>query len=118
MAAKKKAEEAVVNEKYQALVAKLPPEQQAWERTLEKHLGEFYLPIYKRLRVAGRESPWDYVKDDPKLPRVLLIGDSVSGGYTLPTRRALAGKANVHRAPENCGPASNGVKKLDAWLGE
>ena len=52
------------------------------------------------------------------LPRVLLIGDSVSRGYTLAARRALAGKANVHRAPENCGPTANGLKKLDVWLGE
>ena len=58
------------------------------------------------------------MKDDPKLPRVLLIGDSVSRGYTMATRKALAGKANVHRAPENCGPTSNGLKKLDVWLGD
>ena len=62
--------------------------------------------------------PGSYVKDDPKLPRVLLIGDSVSRGYTMATRAALAGKANVHRAPENCGPTSNGLKKLDVWLGD
>lgn len=30
----------------------------------------------------------------------------------------MAGKANVHRAPENCGPVANGLKKLDVWLGE
>ena len=36
------------------------------------------------------------------LPRVLLLGDSVSIGYTLQTRRSLAGKANVHRPPANC----------------
>ena len=32
-------------------------------------------------------------------------------------RKALAGKANVHRAPENCGPTANGLKKLSVWLG-
>ncbi len=47
---------------------------------------------------------------------MLLIGDSVSRGYTLAARKALAGKANVHRAPENCGPSANGLKKLDIWL--
>lgn len=56
--------------------------------------------------------------DDPKLPRVLLIGDSISIGYTLPTRKLLAGKANVHRIPENGGPTSNGRKKLKTWLGD
>ena len=41
------------------------------------------------------------VKDDPTLPRILLIGDSISIGYTPATRKLLAGKANVHRIPEN-----------------
>ena len=56
--------------------------------------------------------------DDPKLPRVLLIGDSVSRGYTLAVRNTLAGRANVHRAPENCGGTSRALAKLDVWLGE
>jgi acyl-CoA thioesterase-1 len=58
------------------------------------------------------------VEDDPKLPRVLLIGDSISIGYTLPTRKLLQGKANVHRIPENGGPTSNGLAKIDQWLGQ
>src|SRR5262245_54657148 len=57
------------------------------------------------------------VKDDPTLPRVLLIGDSISIGYTMPTRQKLQGKANVHRIPENGGPTTNGVAKIDKWLG-
>jgi lysophospholipase L1-like esterase len=117
-AAKKAAEDAAIAAKYEALVATLPADRQAWERTLQANLGSFYLPIHKRLMVQGRSSCWDFVQDDPKLPRVLLIGDSISGGYTLPTRKALAGKANVHKAPENCGPTSNGLKKLDVWLGD
>jgi lysophospholipase L1-like esterase len=117
--ATEKADEAAqIGAKYDALVATLPPQQQAWERTLQQNLGTFYLPVHKRLRVQGRSSCWDYVDDDPKLPRVLLIGDSISGGYTLPARKALAGIANVHKAPENCGPTSNGLKKLDVWLGD
>ena len=30
------------------------------------------------------------IEDDPKLPRVLLVGDSISIGYTLPVRERLA----------------------------
>ena len=56
------------------------------------------------------------VTDDPKLPRVLLIGDSISIGYTIPVRKLLEGKANVHRIWENGGPTSNGLAKIDAWL--
>src|SRR5262249_11906385 len=58
------------------------------------------------------------ITDDPKLPRVLLIGDSSSVGYTLPVRANLAGKANVHRANANCGPTIRGLESLQAWLGD
>jgi acyl-CoA thioesterase-1 len=52
------------------------------------------------------------------LPRVLLIGDSISIGYTVPVQKALAGKANVHRIPENGADTANGLKKIDSWLGD
>ena len=58
------------------------------------------------------------IKDKPGLPRVLLIGDSISIGYTVPVREMLEGKANVHRALTNCGPTIKGVKELDSWLGD
>ena len=32
---------------------------------------------------------------NPSLPRVLLIGDSITNGYLEPVRKALAGKANI-----------------------
>src|SRR3954454_3996942 len=58
------------------------------------------------------------VQDVPGLPRVLLIGDSISIGYTLPVRKLLEGKANVHRVPDNGGATTNGLKNLDKWLGD
>src|SRR5882757_3092673 len=58
------------------------------------------------------------IEDVAGLPRVLLIGDSISMGYTLPVRELLAGKANVHRVPENGGSTRTGLEKLDAWLGK
>lgn len=117
-AAEKAAAERRLDEQYAAWVAGLSPAEQAWERTLQQNLGGFYLPIHKREKVAGRSNAWDFVKDDPSLPRVLLIGDSVSRGYTQAVRKQLAGKANVHRAPENCGPTANGLKKIDVWLAD
>lgn len=117
-AVQKATEDRATNEAFQRWKAKLAPEQQLWEVVLEENLGSFYLPIYQREKLAGKETAWDFVKDDPALPRVLLIGDSISRGYTLPVRHALTGKANVHRAPENCGPTANGLKKLNLWLGD
>jgi acyl-CoA thioesterase-1 len=58
------------------------------------------------------------IKDVAGLPRILLIGDSISIGYTLPVRKLLDGKANVHRIPTNGGPTSNGVANIAKWLGE
>lgn len=117
-AAKKAKQEAEINKKFADWKATLPAKQQAWETVLEENLGGFYLPIYKKQKVTGRKTAWDYVADDPKLPRVLLIGDSVSRGYTQAARNALKGKVNVHRAPANCGPTATGLKKLDVWLGD
>ena len=57
------------------------------------------------------------ITDVAGLPRVLLIGDSISMGYTLPVRKLLEGKANVHRIPANGGPTRNGITNIDKWLG-
>lgn len=117
-AAQKAKAEAELDAKYQAWVAKLPADQQAWERVLQDQLGGFYLPIHKREKITGRSNAWDFVQDDLKLPRVLLIGDSVSRGYTQAVRKNLSGKANVHRAPANCGPTASGIKNIEVWLGD
>jgi len=72
----------------------------------------FSLPAQKK------KGPFDPIKDDPKLPRVLLVGDSISIGYTLPTRDFLKGKANLHRIPTNGGPTTRGLANIDVWLGK
>ena len=102
---------------YQKLVATLPPDELAWEKILEDQLGGFYFPLHVHDRLAQHETAWTYVKDDPALPRVLLIGDSISRSYTVGVRHQLAGKANIHRAPANCGPTDSGLKNMDVWLG-
>jgi len=58
------------------------------------------------------------IEDVAGLPRVLLIGDSISIGYTLPVRALMKGKANVHRRKANCGPTTSGLKSIDKWLGD
>lgn len=58
------------------------------------------------------------ITDEPGLPRVLLIGDSISIGYTVPARNLLKGKVNLHRIPANGGPTTRGLQSIDAWIGE
>lgn len=58
------------------------------------------------------------IEDVAGLPRVLLIGDSISIGYTLPVRALMKGKATVHRPQANCGPTTTGLKSIDQWLGD
>lgn len=67
---------------------------------------------------APNDKPMKPVNEDPQLPRVLLIGDSISIGYTVPVRAKLAGQANVLRPLTNCGPTTRGLAQLDDWLGE
>ncbi|MCL4781678.1 MAG: SGNH/GDSL hydrolase family protein [Bryobacterales bacterium] len=68
---------------------------------------------------AATENPaFAPIEDTPGLPRVLLIGDSISIGYTLFVREILAGKVNVHRIPTNAGPTTKGIENIDSWLGK
>lgn len=72
----------------------------------------------QKAKVAMTSNPaFVQITDIPGLPRVLLLGDSISIGYTIPVREALKGKANVHRPAANCGPTTAGLKSIDAWLG-
>lgn len=57
------------------------------------------------------------IQDVAGLPRVLLIGDSISIGYTLQVRKLLEGKANVHRIPVNGGASEVGLANMKKWLG-
>ncbi|MCW5962616.1 MAG: SGNH/GDSL hydrolase family protein [Bryobacterales bacterium] len=58
------------------------------------------------------------IEDRPALPRVLLIGDSISIGYTLTVRELQKDVANVHRIPTNGGPTPKGIESIDSWLGK
>lgn len=56
-------------------------------------------------------------------PRILLLGDSISIGYTPHVVDSLVGVASVTRPyhgdgrPDNCQGTINGVKNIDSWLG-
>lgn len=72
---------------------------------------------------ADEKGDWSFTAD-PSLPNVLILGDSISIGYTRPVREKLKGKANVYRPmlgpkrPDNCGDTVKGLQKIDAWLGD
>ena len=89
-------------------------------------LGIIFALLLSSLATAAEKAPkapkapdpaFAAITDTPGLPRVLLLGDSISIGYMLPVRARLTGKANVHRPPENCGETARGVRSLDKWLG-
>lgn len=79
--------------------------------------GSAWAASTKPTAPAKVDPAYTEVQDDPRLPRVMLIGDSVSIGYTPAVRKLLAGKANVHRPLANCGSTSVGLMNLEKWLG-
>ncbi len=74
------------------------------------------------LAEIDKKTEWNFTPD-PALPNVLIIGDSISIGYTLQVRELLKGKANVFRPMgrnenrrENCGGTLAGIEHIDRWL--
>jgi len=67
-------------------------------------------------KVKRKHAAYASVQDIEGLPRVLLIGDSISLGYTAEVRKLLKGKANVHRVPGNAGHTGMGIDSLPKWL--
>lgn len=55
-------------------------------------------------------------QDNSRKPNVLLIGDSISIGYTPFVREALQDQVNVRRIPGNGKDTSFGLQQLDRWL--
>ena len=62
-------------------------------------------------------NPFKNPVDNPKLPRVLIVGDSISIGYTTRVRHLLDGKANVHRPKTNCRWSAYGDQHIEEWVG-
>lgn len=54
---------------------------------------------------------------DKNLPDVLIIGDSISIGYTPFVAQLLKGKANVIHNKGNSQGTTNGLTQLSSWLG-
>ena len=58
------------------------------------------------------------------LPKVLIIGDSISIGYTPFVKEIMKDRADVSRPmksdgkPENCEGTTKGVANIDRWIGD
>lgn len=50
-------------------------------------------------------------------PRILIIGDSISIGYTPFVQQDLADKAVVLHNPGNAQHTGTGLAKIDEWIG-
>lgn len=55
-------------------------------------------------------------QEEDSLPNVLIIGDSISIGYTPVVKELLADVANVQRVDGNSGDTNRGLALLDSWL--
>jgi len=64
------------------------------------------------------DSPAWAQSEDSDLPKVLIIGDSISIGYLPPTKSLLAGRAELVHNAGNARTTAYGLAKLDEWLGD
>jgi pimeloyl-ACP methyl ester carboxylesterase len=69
-------------------------------------------------RIDATPLPDPRLTDDPQLPRVLVIGDSISMNYHDAAKTALAGIANYHRNEGNAASSQHGVRNAGLWLGD
>ena len=80
--------------------------------------------IKKSAAVASLSFVPKLVIDPFELPKVLILGDSISIGYTPFVQSILKGRAEVSRplnkkgAAENCQGTTRGLSELDRWLGD
>jgi hypothetical protein len=78
-----------------------------------KKNSSFYTPARDAKGINAQTKP-----SNNDLPKVFLIGDSISIGYTPKVVDQLQDKAFVSRAKANCGDTNRGLSALDGWLGK
>lgn len=65
---------------------------------------------------GGFAAQFAHAEQREQLPRVLLVGDSISIGYTKPVIELLQDKAEVQRVKGNAGHTGMGIARLPKWL--
>jgi len=81
---------------------------------MKKLLTAFLLVLSLTNQPAFAEKP----SEDAKLPKVLIIGDSISLGYTPYVKNMLKDQAEVVHNRGNAGPTMRGVANIEKWLGD
>ncbi|MDC0497352.1 acetylxylan esterase [bacterium] len=114
--------EAKVNQGKNTVQANLPPSCMTYYVNLKDSRGLISTSVLVELPpedelYEGRGSAFSNPKkDNPHLPNVLLIGDSISIGYTPYVRELMMGQADVYRIPSNTKYSAFGLENLDKWL--
>jgi hypothetical protein len=83
-------------------------------------LKRIFLPFYILIILVANFAPLtaaNNILPDKSLPNVLIIGDSISLGYTPLVKQLLKTEAFVSHNPGNAEHTGIGLKKLDDWLG-
>jgi len=86
-----------------------------WGATIDGHFEGGRIVIEK-MAFVPKDDPARV--DDPKLPRVLIVGDSISMNYHEAARNQLKGIANYYRIDGNSGSTVDAVRNMDMWLGD
>ena len=82
--------------------------------SLHRRLSWFGTVLGAFLAVSGSLAA---TAENAATPRVLIIGDSISIGYTPKVRELLAGKADVQHSPGNAAHTWNGMRSwMAGWV--
>lgn len=90
-----------------------------WKRLVLDQARAFYLKrILEQYTIYEASEDFPYRKDREGLPRILLLGDSISEGIWVQTEHMYGTLANIHTAPTNCGGFDKYLERLTTWLGD
>ena len=84
---------------------------------LDQVSGFYLRSVLTELRNNGKLKLLPYNKEKPRLPRILLLGDSISRGIRVATQQGNHWQANIQGAPGNCNAFERYQKDLKQWLG-
>lgn len=73
---------------------------------------EFFTPEDDKTALVNSTS------SEEGLPKVLILGDSISIGYFPAVKAVLQGQASVSRPNTNCGDTPRGLREINKWLGD